>query len=308
MREGEQRMEKEQNELKNCLRNERITIRHIPKQTGLVDNPKHVLYGGLGEGATRTFCVPKLKSGVYVNVLTKDEKDYLEHIMGMEYNALSVYNKPANNFWSDANVNGISNIVLGKDDTYLDLSNPNDYIRYKIALANKDFIAPDIETLQERPKATYQFVILRADDETRNAQQQMSNTMMSYKEFGKIEHDKDAMRFVILSITGDELAFNTSEAYLQTKINELIQADPKLFLKVIKDELFSTKLLLRQCVASGLVAKRGDFYYNKADNSPLCKDGENPTLTNAARYLMGPRQQELLFSLQKQVQESKKEQ
>ena len=301
-------MEKEQNELKNCLRNERITIRHIPKQTGLVDNPKHVLYGGLGEGATRTFCVPKLKSGVYVNVLTKDEKDYLEHIMGMEYNALSVYNKPASNFWSDANVNGISNIVLGKDDTYLDLSNPNDYIRYKIALANKDFIAPDIETLQERPKATYQFVILRADDETRNAQQQMSNTMMSYKEFGKIEHDKDAMRFVILSITGDELAFNTSEAYLQTKINELIQADPKLFLKVIKDELFSTKLLLRQCVTSGLVAKRGDFYYNKADNSPLCKDGENPTLTNAARYLMGPRQQELLFSLQKQVQESKKEQ
>lgn len=301
------RMAKEQSELKNCLRNERITIRHIPKQTGLVDNPKHILYGGLGEGATRTFCVPKLKSGVYANVLTKDEKEYLEHIMGMEYNALSVYNKPSNNFWSDANPNGISSITLSKQDTYLDLSSPNDYIRYKIALANKDYIAPNIEELQERPKATYQFVILKADDETRNAQQQMSNTMMSYKEFGKIEHDKDAMRFIILTITGDEMEFQTSEAYLQTKINELIQADPKLFLKVIKDELFSTKLLLRQAVSAGVVAKRGDYYYNKADNSPLCKDGENPTLANAARYLMGPRQQELLFTLQKAVQDNKKE-
>lgn len=298
-------MAKEQNELKNCLRNERITIRHIPKQTGLVDNPKHVLYGGLSEGSVRTFCVPKLKSGVFVNVLTKDEKDYLEHVMGLEYNALSVYNKPEVNFWSDANVNGISSLTLSKNDTYLDLSNPNDYIRYKIALVNKDYIASSIEELEEHPKATYQFVILRADDETRSARQNMSNTMMSYKEFGKIEHNVDAMRFIIQTITGKEMDYKTTEEYLQTKINELIQADPKLFLKVVKDELFANKLLLRQAVSAGVVARRGDFYYNMSDNSPLCKDGEDPTLTVAARYLTGPRQQELLFSLQKAVQDNK---
>jgi hypothetical protein len=294
-------------ELKNCLRNERITIRHIPKQTGLVDNPKHVLYGGLSEGSIRTFCVPRLKSGVFVNVLTKDEKDYLERVMGLEYNSLSIYNKPENNFWSDANPDGISSITLTKSDTYLDLSNPNDYIRYKIALANKEYIASSIEELEEHPKATYQFVILRADDETRSAKQNMSNTMLSYKEFGKIEHDLDAMRFVIMTITGTEMDYKTSEEYLQTKINELIQADPKLFLKVVKDELFSNKLLLRQAVAAGAVARRGDFYYNTADNSPLCKNGEDPTLNNAARFLTGPRQQELLFSLQKAVSDYKKD-
>lgn len=292
-------------ELKNCLRNERITIRHIPKQTGMVDNPKHVLYGGIAESATRTFCVPRLKNGGYVNVLTNDEKAYLEHVMGLEYNALSVYNKKENNFWSDANVGGISSITLGKRDTYLDLSNPSDYIRYKIALANKDYIASSMEELQEHPKATYQFVVLRADDETRNAKQVMDNTMKSYMEFGRIKNDADAMRFVILTITGNEMDYKTSEEYLQTKINELIQADPKLFLKVVKDELFATKLLLRQAVTAGSVARRGDFYYNAADNSPLCKNGEDPTLTNAARYLTGPRQQELLFSLQKSVKGQK---
>ena len=298
-------MAKEQ-ELKNCLRNERITIRHIPKQTGLVDNPKHVLYGGLSEGSVRVFCVPKLKNGIFVNVLTREEKDYLEYVMGLEYNALSIYNKPENNFWSDANANGISSITLTKSDTYLDLSNPNDYIRYKIALANKDFIASSIEELEEHPKATYQFVILRADDETRSAKQNMSNTMMSYKEFGKIEHDLDAMRFVILTITGNEMDYKTTEEYLQTKINELIQADPKLFLKVVKDELFANKLLIRQAVAAGAVARRGDFYYSTTDNSPLCKNGEDPTLVNAARFLTGPRQQELLFALQKAVSDYKK--
>jgi hypothetical protein len=292
-------------ELKNCLRNERITIRHIPKQTGMVDNPKHVLYGGIAESATRTFCVPRLKNGGYVNVLTNDEKAYLEHVMGLEYNALSVYNKKENNFWSDANVGGISSITLGKRDTYLDLSNPSDYIRYKIALANKDYIASSMEELQEHPKATYQFVVLRADDETRNAKQVMDNTMKSYMEFGRIKNDADAMRFVILTITGNEMDYKTSEEYLQTKINELIQADPKLFLKVIQDELFPTKLLLRQAVQAGAVVRRGDFYYNKATNSPLCKNGEDPTFANAARYLMGPKQQELLFSLQKIVNDDK---
>ena len=31
----------------SCLRNERIIIRHIPKETGIVSNPKHILYGGM---------------------------------------------------------------------------------------------------------------------------------------------------------------------------------------------------------------------------------------------------------------------
>ena len=35
----------------NILRNERVIVRHIPKETGMVTNPKHVLYGGMAEGA-----------------------------------------------------------------------------------------------------------------------------------------------------------------------------------------------------------------------------------------------------------------
>jgi hypothetical protein len=296
-------MEKE-NGLKNCLRNERVTVRYIPKQTGLVDNPKHVLFGGITETSTRTFCVPRLKSGVFVNVLTNDEKEYLEHVMGLEYNALSIYNKPAQNFWSEANPDGISSVTLGKQDTFLDLSNPQDYIRYKILLTNKDYIASSMDELQEHPKATYQFVILRADDETKDAKNNMDNTMKSYMEFGKIKDNPAAMRFVILTITGNEMEYRTSNEYLQTKINELIQADPKMFLKVIQDELFQTKLLIRQSIEAGTIAKRGDFYYNKTDNTPLCKNGEDPTFANAARYLMGPKQQELLFMLQKAVQDN----
>ena len=61
----------------NCLRNERIVVRYIPKLNGIWgNNPKHILAGGMSENAVRYFVVPKLSSGMYVNVLTDSEKAF----------------------------------------------------------------------------------------------------------------------------------------------------------------------------------------------------------------------------------------
>jgi hypothetical protein len=138
----------------SCLRNERIIVRFVPKQSGIVTNPKHILYGGMAEGAVRKFTVPKLTSGMFVNVLTDNEKAFLEEIMGLEYNALSVYKK-VDNFWDDSSDNGISVVRLTKGDNYFNLADPEDYIRYKILLANKDFIASSLQELQDQPKRTH---------------------------------------------------------------------------------------------------------------------------------------------------------
>lgn len=105
------------NALINCLRKERVIVRHIPKEGGMITNPKHVLYGGMAENASRTFVVPRLSSGMFVNVLTDAEKAFLEEIMGLEYNSLSIYKK-VDNFWDDSNENGISKVTLKKQDNY----------------------------------------------------------------------------------------------------------------------------------------------------------------------------------------------
>ena len=67
----------EEKPLINCLKNEQVIVRYLPKQSRMVSNPKHVLFGGMAENATRTFVVPMLSSGRYVNVLTDDEKDLI---------------------------------------------------------------------------------------------------------------------------------------------------------------------------------------------------------------------------------------
>lgn len=281
----------------NCLRNERLIIRHIPKEGGMITNPKHILFGGMAENATRTFVVPRLTSGMFVNVLTDSEKAFLEEIMGLEYNALSVYKK-TDNFWDDSNDNGISRVRLTKQDNYLNLADPEDYIRYKILLANKDFIAPSLQVLQDSPKATYQFVIISEGEETKTAKDNMSTTMKCYKEFGKIENDIDILRTIVETIDGRPTSPTVKLEFLQTRINNLIQADSKIFLRVVTDPLLSTKVLIKKSIEAGLISNRGNYLYLKSDNSPLCEANEEPTLNIAAKYLNSPKHQELKFTLE----------
>ena len=283
--------------LVSCLRNERIIVRHIPKEGGMITNPKHILFGGMAENATRTFVVPRLSSGMFVNVLTDNEKAFLEEIMGLEYNALSIYKK-VDNFWDDSNDNGISRVRLTKQDNYLNLADPEDYIRYKILLANKDYIAPSLQALQDTPKATYQFVIIAEGEETKTAKNKMDATMQSYKEFGKIEDDIDTLRVIIESIDGRPTAPTAKLEFLQTRINNLIQADSKMFLRVVKDPLLSTKVLIKKSIEAGLISNRGNFLYLRSDNSPLCEVNEEPTLNIAAKYLNAPKHQDIKFALE----------
>ena len=286
----------EEKPLINCLRNEKVIVRYLPKQSRMVTNPKHVLFGGMAENATRTFVVPMLSSGRYVNVLTDSEKDFLEELMGLPANALSIYKK-VDNFWDDANEAGISKVTLRKQDNYLNLANVEDYIRYKILLANKEYIAPSLEALETNPKATYQFVILTEDSETQTAKKGMTILMQCYTAYGKIEDDIDALRVIIETLTGVTVHKNTKKEFLQTKANELIQGNSKMFLKIATDPMLQTKVLIRRCIEGGLIAHRGNQYYIKEGNIPMCEDGE-PTLNVAAQWINLPKNQEIKLSLE----------
>ena len=286
----------QQDELVNPLTNERVIVRHINRQRGSITDPRHVLYGGMSERAIRIFVVPKLTSGVYVNVLTKNEKAFLEQAMGLEYNALSIHKKE-NSFWDDSNPNGINRVRLTKQDTYLDLSNPEDYIKYKILLANKDFIAPSLQAMQDMPRASYQFVLIREGEEAKQTKQALSVMAQCYKEFGKVENDASVLRLVVETLESKPLAAATKLEFLQAKIYDLIQADSKTFLKVITDPMLPTKVLIRTAIDAGEIIKRGNYHYLKADNTPLCESGEEPTFSVAAKFLNNPRHQETKFAL-----------
>ena len=284
-------------EVTSCLRNEKIKVKFIERNNGLPSN--HVLSGGMAEGSKITLVVPRLNTGTFVNVLTDSEKSFLEEYMGLEYNDLSIYKKPdEENFWNDANANGINKVELRKGDNYFDLKDPQQYIKYKILLANKNIICPSLTALKETPKATYRFVVIAEGEESKQAKNNMTNTMNCYKEYGKIEDNLDLLRIVVETLDGRPTASTVKLEFLQNKCNTLIQKDPKKFLSVITDPLLSTKSLIKLSIENGSIANRGNYLYLRSDNTPLCEQNEEPTLNFAAKYLNAPKHQDILFALQ----------
>lgn len=294
------RVSEERDNLVNCLRNEKVIVRFIARAKGMITDPRHILFGGMAAGSKIKFTTPLLRSGQYADVLTKEEKKFLEYKLGLEPNALSVHNR-TNNFWSDANEQGIGRIELIKGDNPLDLSQPIDYIKYKILLNNKDQIAPSIQVLQDKPKATYKFVIISESDTAKAANTKVTLKAQAYMEFGKINEDKEKMRVIIETIDGRPTAANSTVEYLQGKVGELIEANTKMFLQVVKDPFLDNKVLIKKAIEAGLISNRGNYLYLRDGNVPLCEHGQEPTMNIAAKYLSLPKHQELKFSIEAKV-------
>lgn len=278
-------------EVYNPLRNERVIVRFVPKENDSITDRKHVAFGGLMDNAVRGFTVPMLSNGTYKNILTDNEKAYLEELLGLEVNGLSVYNKK-DNYWENFLIR------LTKQDTILDLSNPEDYIKYKVLLANKDTVAPSMKVLREARKATYEYVIMEPNEEFSDSRNRVNNTMKCYEEFGAIKDKFDILKCIIETIDGRPINANTKIEFLQAKATDLISANPKLFLETITDPLLNTKVIIKKAVEAGIISKRGEYYYFREDGSPMCGPNEDPTFTIAAKYLSLPQNQELKFSIE----------
>jgi len=284
----------------NCLKNERIIVRFLPKENAMAgNNPRHPIYGGMADTSKRIYVVPMLRTGQLTDVLTKSEKEFLESYLGMEDNGLSVY-KTENNFWKKFKV------ILYKNDNVLDLSQGLDYIKYKVLLANKNLICPDLETLQDRPKSTYEYVMISEGTNTSASKTKMDFKKEAYTLYGKMENDRDTMRVIVETLTRRPVANSTKADSLAVQIDELIERDVKSFLKVAKDELLPTKVLIRNGIEAGIIANRGGLLYlrDNGNDSPLCENGD-PTMNVAATYLNMPKHSEIKQLVEAKVNQYK---
>lgn len=279
-------------ELINCLRNERITVRYIPNEkTGITDK-HHPFYGGLADGAIITFVVPLLRNGSLKNPLTKAEKRYLEYAMGLEDNALSVH-KTEDNYWENYQVR------LSKDDYILDLSTPKGYIDYKVLLANTDDVASSLEEYNNNPKETYRFVLISDKEVFDSTSSKVKAKEKCMELYFKIRDNFNYLRCVIQTVTGRPVDPKTDVSFLKKKCMEQIEVDPERFAKILDDPYLDAKVLLTRAVDERIVTKRGTWHmYN---GQPMSDATEEPTFSVAAKFLANKRNQEIKFSIESKL-------
>ena len=274
----------------SCLENKTLIIKFYPRPRGFITNPKHILYGGMLEGAVRVFSSPILRNGDYKNVLTNDEKSFLEDYMGLGKDGLSVYKKE-NNYWE-----GIK-VKLEKGENFFDLSSPEDYIKAKVMLSYDNIVAPSFDQIND--KVSYMFYAVKDGEREQEMHRKLTGKQEAYKLYGKYEDDREVLEYVCKAVRGSAVTKTTKLATIQGWIGDIIEGNTKEFLLVLSDKQLKTKMIISKGVACGAVRFLDSQYYT-AEGKPL-SDGGEATLSTAANFLDAPVNQPIRLKIETRI-------
>jgi len=279
--------EEREDQLVSCLEDKKLIIKFYPRPRGFITNPKHILYGGMLEGSTKILPAPLLKNGDYKNVLTNDEKAFLEDFMQLGKDGLSVYKKD-NNYWESVRVR------LEKGENAFDMSSPDDFIKAKVALAYVDIVASSFDEV--RNKASYLFYAVKEGEKEKQSVKSLTSKQEAYKLYGKYEEERDVLEYVCKAVRGTQVAKNTKMVTIQGWIGDIIEGNTKEFILVLSDRQLRTKMLIDQAVKNGVIRFIDGQYYTE-EGKPLSTSGE-ANLSVAANYLDQPINQPLRLKIE----------
>jgi len=262
----------------------KVTVKYIKRRKGMAAGEHitndHVISGGMLINSTKRFTVPLQRNGGLANILTKEEKDYLEGSDALRGANLSIYS----DFWRDFYV------TLRKEDNVFDMSRPMEFIQVKLLKALKDHVAPS--WAQRNDKQSYQFVIVAEGEEFKETKRKYDAKKEAFKLYGKVEDDKEQLLGILKLITNKPLSKGSKLDWIQGQVEEFIDNSPRKFVELVKDTSFNTKILIHRGVDAGVILKRSNKY-STVDGLSLCEADENPTFDNAVKYLDNDRNQEV---------------
>ncbi len=217
--------------------------------------------------AKRKYCAPRHeKTGDIIKVLTPDEEKYLSDVLKRD---LSIYVNPKDNYWTKRYV------ALGNDTVIFDLADPQQYLDYKILLANTKEIAPTGE--DKYKKGTYKFAICSLDFEDSTKANKANNKKEAYIHFGKLEAKGKYEMIDFLSAyyfgkPGKKVAENADIKWVTAELDNIIETDLAGYLAIAKDGDINTKILIQKAIAKGALYKDVNSYKLPSTNTIIASN------------------------------------
>lgn len=271
----------------------KITIKYLKKESDYIKDPKHAGYGGLFVGSAIAIPPPLMNNGKMKNLLTDKEKKGLEFILGK---SLSIYG----DFWKEEYEKGsIFPIYLDKDDKVLDLSDPMQFIVWKVLMASP-IVANNLGEIRHR--ATNRFVMVEEGEEVLKQKESVGSKVVAFKKYVEFENNKPVLRYILRNL-GRYTDKNQKLDFLQVETAKMIEKDANMFVSIVTDEYIKTKVILEEAFEYGVVNVRDHKYYTKEDQ-PI-SDGNSPTLEVAAEYLAKPLGQEMRLAIEAKLKQAK---
>lgn len=295
--------EEEKKEVRNFrLPNKKVTVRLVKRARGAVRDESHV---GFNMFPGTTFeIVPIREKGTNIIrcPLNEEERAFFEDKSksGMAFNIgdLSPHAPREKNYWYSKR----AKVVLSNQPKTLNLSNPQDYLTYKILLSNTDYIAPS--AAEEFNKRSYVFVITSDEEDQLKTITKGDEKKRAWKIAAKLETDREKM-INYLSMIGKRPSENSSMDFLISEIDKQVEENRTEFLAILEDEQFDTRVLLTKSLQNGSVKRDGHKYF-LADGQELCEKGDINNLSSVLNYLDSAHNQDIRLMLEAKLQNKKK--
>lgn len=228
--------------------------RHNP-MTLTQDSENVFLYGR----SHKRFTLPVRSSGNFVDPFqSEEERNVIEKELFMEKGSLSV-NKKEKNFWKES----FKGVILDKKELILDLSNPNDYIKYCVLMTNKSHIAPNEDLIKGNP--SFQYAIVDIGYEDVQGSIKTDKLTDAAIEFSKIRNDRQSLVDTLYLLKPSvRVPVDANIEWIKSQVGEFMTKDPDKFLKIINDPTAQTRILIAKAIhAKSITVERG--IYRSAD-------------------------------------------
>jgi hypothetical protein len=274
-------------EVKSVLKDEIVIIRFIPKNDRY--NSKHILKGGMHRDGKQVLTPWRLNGRIReynsdgTVFLSKEELESLGQTLG--------YPIPYSNeqFWSSPNLQ----LTLVNGDTKLDLKNPFDYIKLKIAYSYDLKIA---KSWAERDdQLTFKWAIIRNNEDVDESLKNINVNKTAYMLYGKYENDKRILSYLYYKLEFKHVDPNIKVKTLQAWFDEILEKKTRLFVKYCEDPLLEEKALVYHAARNGLLIAGGNniLFYGDTKLTDDSEGGEDV----AAAFIAKTRNQQIKLEL-----------
>lgn len=277
------------------FRSKKVIVRPIRRRGGWVHSEHDSSF--MNDGATMGIVVPVTHGNVVIDPIsdfTDEDKAKFAYDVGIDITKLNVHVKK--NYWVG------NTVTLDKNGLVLELSNDVDFVKYLILRSDIDRIAPDWKNRFE--KGTYKFAIVAEGEEIEEKVTKVEDVKRAYKLYGGIDYSVTKMKdflyvYYLNKKDSKRPPRDASIEWLKAELGKIIEEDLQLFLEILEDRLYDTKLLIQKAANCGALLRKKYLYFAPGADKPI------GVLDEVIEFIRDSRNQDFEMKLIQQVENTK---
>ena len=276
------------------LPNKKVSVKLVEKtRSGFLKNSDG---NTIWSGCKRTYQAPTNQFDRIIQLLNKDEQEYLEKEMGLETGSLAPGARK-NNFWREFKV------TLDKKGKMLDLSDPEDFLSWKVLQASNT-VANSKEGINVM---IHDFYMVTEEEERESDNRLAERYEKASHLFTKINKSDKKMISVLRLLGKRGIPAEASTKWLKAELVKVIEQKEKIkgipsmddFIKVAEDPNFDTKVFLLDAIELGEVHIEGTTYKLRAGDV-IGYDQEQ-----AISFINDPKNQNVKFLIEERIKSNR---